>query len=149
MCSIHDYLVKYMHKVFYHNVRGLLHNCHLCVFQLPVKIFVSMTCYCTTAPLNVSIKSCICMLYRGGLSLVWFPDIDDCVSAPCDNGGICIDATLGYTCDCSATGFTGTTCQTGPSQSWHYSVTTCQTGPSQSWHYSLSTCQTGPSQSWH
>ena len=40
------------------------------------------------------------------------PDINECDSSPCQNGGTCTDNVNGYTCDCVA-GYTGTECQTG------------------------------------
>ena len=39
-------------------------------------------------------------------------DIDECVAAPCDNGGTCTDQVNSYTCNCVG-GYTGLTCQTG------------------------------------
>ena len=42
----------------------------------------------------------------------FFPDINECDSSPCQNGGTCTDNVNGYTCDCVA-GYTGTECQTG------------------------------------
>ena len=39
-------------------------------------------------------------------------DIDECVSAPCQNGGTCIDQVNGYMCQC-APGYTDLQCQTG------------------------------------
>ena len=39
-------------------------------------------------------------------------DIDECGSAPCQNGGTCIDGVNSYTCRCTS-GFTGTNCETG------------------------------------
>jgi hypothetical protein len=38
---------------------------------------------------------------------------DPCASAPCQNSGICTVSGGGYTCDCTSTGFTGPTCETG------------------------------------
>ena len=39
-------------------------------------------------------------------------DIDDCASAPCQNGGTCVDGINSYTCNC-VYGYTGDHCQTG------------------------------------
>ena len=46
------------------------------------------------------------------LILYCFEDIDECSSAPCDNGGTCIDAANNYTCNC-AYGYTGKDCWIG------------------------------------
>ena len=40
------------------------------------------------------------------------PDIDECASAPCQNGGTCVDQVNGYLCQC-APGYTDLECQTG------------------------------------
>lgn len=36
---------------------------------------------------------------------------DDCVNNKCQNGGVCIDGVLSYTCDCAGTGFAGEFCE--------------------------------------
>ena len=41
-----------------------------------------------------------------------FSDIDECVSAPCQNGGTCTDQVNSYVCQC-APGYTDLQCQTG------------------------------------
>ena len=46
------------------------------------------------------------------LFLIWFPDIDECASAPCQNRGTCVDSTDGYSCTC-VPGYTGANCETG------------------------------------
>ena len=40
------------------------------------------------------------------------PDIDECASAACQNGGTCDDRVYSYTCNCDD-GYTGEQCQTG------------------------------------
>lgn len=40
------------------------------------------------------------------------PDINECESQPCLNGGECIDQVANFTCVCPAA-FTGTLCETG------------------------------------
>ena len=39
------------------------------------------------------------------------PDIDECASSPCQNGGTCTDAVNSYTCACVA-GYNGDDCET-------------------------------------
>ena len=60
-------------------------------------------------------------IFRGNLNNVkdsvnWIPmlstDIDECASAPCQNGGTCIDQINGYMCQC-VPGYTDVLCQTG------------------------------------
>ena len=50
------------------------------------------------------------------ISMLYFfyqhPDIDECASAPCQNGGTCVDQVNGYLCQC-APGYTDLQCQTG------------------------------------
>ncbi|ELU15430.1 hypothetical protein CAPTEDRAFT_121187 [Capitella teleta] len=38
------------------------------------------------------------------------PDVNECESNPCLNGGTCIDAVLAYICSCPS-GFGGRTCE--------------------------------------
>ena len=40
------------------------------------------------------------------------PDINECSSSPCQNGGNCTDQVNGYECNCT-TGYEGTNCGTG------------------------------------
>ena len=40
------------------------------------------------------------------------PELDECGSRPCQNGGQCVDRINDYDCLCEA-GFTGKNCQTG------------------------------------
>ena len=44
-----------------------------------------------------------------------FQDINECSSAPCLNGGSCVDHVNGYTCSC-VPGYTGVHCETDMSQ---------------------------------
>ena len=44
--------------------------------------------------------------------LIVFTDIDECASAPCQNGGTCTDQVNGYLCQC-ASGYSGLQCQKG------------------------------------
>ena len=41
---------------------------------------------------------------------LFYSDIDECASNPCDNGAVCVDGINGYTCVCSA-GFEGVQCK--------------------------------------
>ena len=41
-----------------------------------------------------------------------FPDIDECASSPCQNGGTCIDSLNAYTCNCIP-GYEGDNCEIG------------------------------------
>ena len=41
---------------------------------------------------------------------MFFPDIDECWSDPCQNGGSCVDETNSYTCSCPS-GFSGVNCE--------------------------------------
>ena len=61
--------------------------------------------------ISSSMFICICFF------LFYFhfePDIDECASNPCLNGGTCIDRVNGFKCSC-VPGFRGTRCQTGQS----------------------------------
>ena len=50
-------------------------------------------------------------------------DIDECVSAPCQNGGTCKDQVNGYLCQC-APGYTDLHCQIGNGiTNWSWSLT--------------------------
>ena len=46
------------------------------------------------------------------------PDVDECVSGPCQNGGTCVDQVNGYLCQC-VPGYTDLQCQTSE-QSYNY-----------------------------
>ncbi|XP_050423737.1 protein crumbs isoform X2 [Adelges cooleyi] len=39
-------------------------------------------------------------------------NINECLSSPCQHGGICIDGVNNYTCSCSKTGYKGRNCET-------------------------------------
>ena len=39
-------------------------------------------------------------------------EINECISRPCTNGGLCIEGVNSYTCHCPP-GYTGILCQTG------------------------------------
>ena len=49
---------------------------------------------------------------QGKYTVPLFTDIDECVSAPCQNGGTCTDHVNSYLCQC-APGYSGLQCQTG------------------------------------
>ena len=49
----------------------------------------------------------------------FFPDSNECASMPCLNGGVCMGAVNGYSCDCGD-GFTGDHCETGNRDLDHY-----------------------------
>ena len=66
---------------------------------------------------------------------LFYADIDECASNPCQNGCLCTDEVNGYTCSTLA-GYTGVHCETGMSFVWvHYEphieynmFVHCQTG---------------------
>ena len=69
---------------------------------------LSYTCNCTTTEYNgTHCESKIAAEYSTSAS----PDIDECTSNPCQNGGICEDDLLLYTCNCTATEYSGTHCE--------------------------------------
>ena len=39
-------------------------------------------------------------------------DIDECASAPCENGATCVDGVNSYTCNCDL-GYAGVKCEIG------------------------------------
>jgi len=51
-------------------------------------------------------------------TLLFFqPDIDDCQSSPCENGGLCSDKLNDYACSCIQ-GYTGKNCATSKGGIW-------------------------------
>lgn len=46
--------------------------------------------------------------------IVRYTDIDECVSAPCQNKGVCVDGINVYTCKCPP-GFNGINCHNSKS----------------------------------
>ena len=57
---------------------------------------------------------------------LYFVDIDECASAPCQNGGTCTDVENGYTCGCAA-GYIGDNCETGMSTYFYCCATKLST----------------------
>ena len=43
---------------------------------------------------------------------MYITDVNECASAPCQNGGSCEDEENGFVCEC-ADGYTGAECQFG------------------------------------
>jgi hypothetical protein len=37
--------------------------------------------------------------------------LDECASSPCQNGGVCVDEYLAFSCNCVGTNHTGNLCQ--------------------------------------
>ena len=44
--------------------------------------------------------------------IIFFVDIDECATNPCQNGGSCADQINGYTCSC-VDGYDGINCENG------------------------------------
>lgn len=44
--------------------------------------------------------------------IIFFSDVDECLSNPCYNGGSCVNGVMKYSCNCKP-GFTGSRCQIG------------------------------------
>ncbi len=42
----------------------------------------------------------------------FFPDINECASNPCQNGGACVDGVNSYICQCTS-GWLGDNCEIG------------------------------------
>ena len=51
-------------------------------------------------------------MYTSIIWLSFYADINECNSAPCQNGGTCNNEIDGFTCDCR-NGYGGVMCQTG------------------------------------
>ena len=68
-------------------------------------------CICLCVNLNVWVSKCVCTVSNFSLSLSR-PDIDDCQSNPCQNGGTCIDEINSFVCLCLPS-YGGTTCEKG------------------------------------
>ena len=49
-------------------------------------------------------------------AFILHPDINECTSLPCQNGGTCTDLVAAYSCQCAA-GYTGIQCQTSEKSS--------------------------------
>lgn len=45
----------------------------------------------------------------------FFPDVDECINRPCENGGTCVNLPGNYECICPR-GFSGPHCEKGQ---WH------------------------------
>ena len=60
-----------------------------------------MHCAITTTLIYTAFVCIVCI----------FPDVDECHSNPCANGGTCIDDVNSFTCSCMA-GHTGHDCET-------------------------------------
>ncbi len=55
--------------------------------------------------------------------MFFLPDVDDCASAPCQNGGHCVDRVRSYLCICGS-GFTGRLCETQLNSEYHNNIKT-------------------------
>lgn len=60
--------------------------------------------------LNVGRELCVCA--PGFTGTTCSEQIDECLSSPCQHGGICNDQLDNYTCDCSKIFFNGPNCET-------------------------------------
>ncbi|KAK3584841.1 hypothetical protein CHS0354_005699 [Potamilus streckersoni] len=68
------------------------------------------SCKNITCANNGTCNNGSCMCKVGFTGFTCQHSIDDCLSNPCQKGGICIDGYLSYTCQC-AKGFNGTNCE--------------------------------------
>lgn len=102
----------YLEPLFLHGTRLLL--------MLDTWSMKPYTCmnFHTSSHLKVLIQSkpsCskISKYLHWQMNLVFLnPDINECASMPCLNGGVCEDLLNNYTCTCTAN-FTGSHCETG------------------------------------
>ena len=74
-----------------------------------LKFFIDIKRYIGVSWLKSNIKE---ITYLTTFILKLFLDIDECASAPCQNGGICTDIVNGHTCNCVA-GYDGLNCENG------------------------------------
>ncbi len=51
--------------------------------------------------LNANCSYCSCICAPGFTGTSCSVQIDECISNPCQNGGICLDEINGYRCECS------------------------------------------------
>ena len=66
-------------------------------------------------------KTCHCLHF---LYCFYLVEINECSSLPCQNGGVCIDGVVGYTCNCFD-GYTGLNCETGTNKNNNNNVNIC------------------------
>ncbi|CAF1174687.1 unnamed protein product [Adineta steineri] len=79
----------------------------ICEYQVPC--INSTTCQPNgQCYLNLGQELCVCNPGYTGVSCE--TEVDNCLSAPCQHDGVCIDAINNYTCDCSSTFYTGPNC---------------------------------------
>ena len=68
------------------------------------------SCFLTQQEGLTSLNSCTDLFRRVFANMVFVPDIDECVSAPCANGATCNDGVNQFDCSC-VFGYEGTMCQ--------------------------------------
>ena len=74
-----------------------------------IKVNESIKHFSKKISLNKTLVGLACFEFQP-LKL-FFIDINECASSPCQNGGTCVDQVNQYTCQCAA-GYSGTTCAT-------------------------------------
>ena len=67
---------------------------------------------------------CNCVQKHLFIILIFFSDINECESSPCQNGGACTDKVNGYECTCAA-GYAGADCETGKLQMFKFHLAVC------------------------